>query len=50
MGKRMLITRAAQNTRHLEITLINVQEQHGDKTKCCIYVLLVYTKKLQKRS
>lgn len=47
----MLITRATQNAKHLEITLINVkvQEHHGDKkTKRCIYVLLVYTKKYKK--
>ena len=49
MGKKMLITRIAKNTKHLEITLIRnvkVQEQYGDKTKHCIHVLFVHAKKI----
>lgn len=51
MGKKTLIVRIAQNTKHPEITLIRnvkVQEQYRDKTKRCIYVLFVHTKKIMR--
>lgn len=47
----LFIRGVAQNTKLLEITLIRnvkVQEQYGDNTKHCIYVISIYTKNTKK--